>query len=470
MKMSRGDRNAALAEWYLHGRQRGIWMLPVTAGLSLFIVLMLLRGLASDPRANGISSAAEFQTYVRTVPDDRNALVALREARKSLVAWNGNSADSPLNQIWGSKDVLKDPAVVSYWKNSQRALQEIRTALTLPDAEGGYDYMYHRPNVVLSLFEQRETSCVLALDLLMQARHGNHATAAESLAAIHRLTEHINRDPALISLMVSCGTEDASIDSLYWILRTQQLSETDLERYAKALRPPRDPYSLMARCYQFERRYLLYHMDATQLKKSWLTPQLSAGGSINAAGPLLYGSDREASDRTYQEIIGTFERKAIPDEITKILARHQRGPAIVSHIGLPSIARTHMVVFQTEDQIALLNVAIAVSRFQQKYQRDPIALTELVPVYLQSVPQDVYGGQPIRIRKLTEPMADWQPTLFYQSPEEKQDPLLRLLLYTSGKNRIDEQGLNKNGPYEATDDDTTLLLRVFAPPLKAGKP
>jgi len=49
----------------------------------------------------------------------------------------------------------------------------------------------------------------------------------------------------------------------------------------------------------------------------------------------------------------------------------------------------------------LARTAVAVERFRNRNGRLPEALIELVPTYLEEVPNDYYGDSPVRYRRLS---------------------------------------------------------------------
>jgi hypothetical protein len=60
-------------------------------------------------------------------------------------------------------------------------------------------------------------------------------------------------------------------------------------------------------------------------------------------------------------------------------------------------------------------VMVAVERYRRAHQRWPEALTDLVPVYLKTVPTDPYDGATVRIHRLSEGV------VVYSVGEDSQD-------------------------------------------------
>src|SRR5436305_15173992 len=89
------DPRAALAQWYLRERWRVLWHLPLTAGLSLCLMVFILRGQAEDPRANiEKSRKAMLAIAPPAIPKEDNAAEDYRAAEKM--------AKSPSAPAWAS--------------------------------------------------------------------------------------------------------------------------------------------------------------------------------------------------------------------------------------------------------------------------------------------------------------------------------------------------------------------------------
>lgn len=101
--------------------------------------------------------------------------------------------------------------------------------------------------------------------------------------------------------------------------------------------------------------------------------------------------------------------------------------------------------------------ALAVQRFQNKYQRDPMNLDELVPEFLSAIPRDILGN-PLKLKHA--PFDTKIASPFYQ--DLTKSPQLTLMIYSFGANRKNDNGKNTDSSKEIDPDDYSILIRGAA--------
>ncbi|MGD0092584.1 MAG: hypothetical protein ABSE73_21930 [Planctomycetota bacterium] len=462
------DPRAAAAAWYLRSAHRRLWMLPLTAGLVVVVALLLLRGTAEDPAENlKASQAALLALAPPAVPKEENAAEDYALAQKAKVPYSSSAAlGSPRNDpstfITKESRLFENPDVQAYVAKNAAAIQHLYAGAAKARCNWGLNYGLGINMLMPHLAQTRDSARLLAIHARASAHAGDHRAAARSIATIYKLAQHVNSDPVLISSLVciACASiADGTIEAIVaW--DTPDSSE-DLAAYRKAVWLDRHWQTAAARSLACERAMNLYTLDGMA---SGSMPMPGFPG-FWAGGFLWYGSDRHCYSAVMDEFIARSLRGEWhkDEDMSELIARHQTGPAIMTRMVLPVLARFGQSLMVCEERGRVVDAGLAFLQFRAKYQRDARSLDELVPEFLAAVPKGVLSPVPLRMR--VDPKGVEEIDRLTQKRSWRDPNTIRI--YALGPNGKDDGGHNNqwgapdSGGYPDADD---TVFRV--PPLK----
>lgn len=257
----------------------------------------------------------------------------------------------------------------------------------------------------------RQSARLLALEVLLRSDNRDE-TAASSVIASLALARSLKDEPLLISQLVRIACQSVAVSSLEGVLSRTQVSSNQLVNLSQALADAED-LSLMTRGYVGDR--CIQNDAFEQLASGKITPA-DAFGFLDQtplwAGPafLLYRASGllEIDHITLVTVVNEVveaSKLAPPDELKtmKSLENSIRGlpfNTVISHMVLPGLPSISLKCARSAATLRTARLAIAVERFRLARGELSGSLAELLPAYLNAVPQDPFDGQPLRYKKL----------------------------------------------------------------------
>jgi hypothetical protein len=274
---------------------------------------------------------------------------------------------------------------------------------------------------------------IQALRARQAADSGDTERAIESIETIFAASRAMGHQLTLVEHLVHVATSGVGYAELEYLLNRQQLTETQLARLQKAV-ASLDPRSGLADGMLGERGmgyHAFHHLDVNQL----------AGGNVQPAQPRGEGTLwRPADCQFYLEMMAKAidaSREPFPESLDRVNRIDANMESIMSDANplermnmmttsriMPAMSAAFTASARSEAQRNLSLLMIAARRHQLAAGNLPSRQDELVPQLLPATLLDPYDGLPLRI------VAD---------PDG-------LRLYSSGRNRVDDQGSDAATP------------------------
>ncbi len=451
--------NAALAAWYLCGRHRLLWNVPLTAALLVFILLMLLHGTMQDPRANLIQSRkALLASAPPKLPDTENAAVDYRLASMNAVRFLGPTEFHPGTILGKDSRLFERADIQAYLSANALALGQLCKAARLARCNWDLNYLAGTAMPMRHLPQMREFARLLAAQARSQAHAGDHAGAVLALSATFALARHVESDRNLLSCLVANAIISVAQHSLQGIILWDPPTDAkDAAAYRAMVLQDTRCFDRVAAAFQGEQTFGLYEMDRLAAGNPAAAAAAAAvAGAMPGPGmefflPIQYGADRTCYLNTLNEFVScSRSRRVISEsEFQKIMDSHRAGPAILTQLIVPVLSRCQISFIRAEEAHRAMHAALAVLEYRLKHGHDPRALADLAPEFLKELPRGIFGNEPLRMRMDPEGIRERDGSVHHPG-------IIRL--YFIGENAIDDGGKSNLQGMDNTGDDATFCL------------
>jgi hypothetical protein len=420
------NRRFRLKGWHL-----ALAALVLLAG-SMRVYVAIQRG-AVERRLQALRAAgypttfAELAEYT-SLPDGVENAAGLYESAFEVLVLPADEANVP------TLGTAKLPARGVPWpalmtKSVEECLAANQQCLALLHEAAGiehcrYDYDYAQQEMGPEAEEFWRCVGLLHVAAIYHAYKGETDAAVICLEDSLRLSDSLEREPALLSYLVRISSTGTALGGLQRILSLASLADRQLTQLDNAL-------TRTARTLDFRRvlitercRLIETCGDPTGLSDSF--PDRVLGfRATGLADTLEYmGARIEATNLPPLDRLERF--RAIYYEIEQLSFLHTIAPITNS-----STARAAQLDARIRTHLDLARTALAIERYRLATAEVPEQLAELVPTHLEHVPVDLFDGQPIRYRR-TDP-----GYLLYSVDTDGQD--------NGGRERNDK---NRDGPYD----------------------
>ncbi len=385
----------------------------------------------SDSRIEAIRKAgypvtlAELDAWYPAVPDAENAALVYTNAF-ALLETPGNSSQAPslsarLSNLTlpprGENLPAEDQAEISnLLASNQAALRLLHSAASLEASrypvnlkDGAFTLLPHLSKVKVAVM-------LLCAESQLHSAHGEYEMAVQSLVAAGRLADSLRAEPLLISQLVRISNWDIIFSRLQWNLNVVSLTDEQLGSLQRLLNEAEQPQAFARGLAGEQANGLAFFTN--RRAQSLLLSSGSASSddaSVSLRAVLLFD---------FLKLTGQFQKdKAfyLTAMATNLAAAIQPYPArfslsqrssatvpappgrfyIVSRLFLPALGRTFVKDAEHAARIRVMEAVLAVERYRRAHSEAlPASLNELVPAFLDTVPQDPIDGQPLRFKKL----------------------------------------------------------------------
>lgn len=426
--------------------------------LETFVVDLEKRGetldvtrLAPPPPPEGNNGAKEFLRVAREIRNTINA-----ENRKHFQITEEVSPG--WNKIVHRQDtalVAKDP---SPWSEVRKTfaslpplLSDIRKHVRSPVFQMQPDYTAGLAMKIDGVSEGIVAGQMLSQEGILFLEQQTPGPAVENVETLLRLADMIHNQQGLIFQLVAASLLNLA-HSLSWeILQSPEAGEPDLVRLQQAWNQARLADTIVA-AWRMERAMAWIFFHEPTWSHFWATRtmarMISSGSGLPSPGFSLPQSWDELSSSFQYGLWSTFYRHAdarqfLADFQTLIdtapsdtasgpwlpaLQAYQTLDHRLSNAGIERLISKSFYLtlhssfsrmISTQALITMTQTAIALQRHRLATGRHPDALTDLVPVWLPSLPRDPFDAKPLRYQKRSD---------------------LEYLLYSVGPNGKDENG------------------------------
>jgi hypothetical protein len=385
-------------------------LIVLGGGVKLCFWHALRSELADLYASGGPVTWDEVCDSIEPIPDEENSALVLLPVLESFRDWGRDEHEFAVR--WSSDDGARPSDEMQrrmrvVMSEGSAVLDILHEAAEHPRGRWPIEQdrgpMWHNPES----YALRNIRPLLQLEATLRAVEGDAEKAARTVRTILRTGASMDEAPYLKCQRWRLGFAEDAADSLEQALTLLAMSTGDLAILRKAFAAEADQMSLRTAFlgeratflgyvtdYGFsDREYygllhkvlyfvpglveadMLYGLEC--LKKEMALLDLSPREQVKQARALF---------EARQAKIKTMGGCPCPD------SRSLRNWRIVSIDLCPELARTLLIVLGIKQRLHLARAALAVEQFRVEHDRWPAKLAELVPDYLDAVPQDWYGS------------------------------------------------------------------------------
>jgi hypothetical protein len=357
-----------------------------------------------------------FQLYYRTLATNKNEFPVAAEQQ------------SP------AADVLL--ALSKY----DSTIEELRVASRLPDSRFPLNYNVDPPGAILvpHLSDLKNCSRVLQLRASAELQNGQSDEALADVKLSLRLIDSIRTEPFMISHLVRIAMLQITLQPIWEGLAEHKWSDSQLAELDQEMAK----LDFLAD-YEFsmrgERTISIAGIEYLRRKRDF--PEMFGNGESGDENPLqkfafhmvpssVFYQNELNYARLYQQwilpAVNVEQRLASPDTIINFNAaietmrQHWSPNNILASMSLPAVGGTVKNFAYAQSSVDMARVACALERYRLAHGEYPETLELLAPQFMEKIPHDIIGGQPLHYRRTDDG---------------------KFLLYSIGWNETDDGGV-----------------------------
>lgn len=277
------------------------------------------------------------------------------------------------------------------------------------------------------LKKARTSAFLLSLEMLVALEHDDPNQALSTIQAELALSRSMNT-PLLIHHLVGLAIRGLAYGNIERIVNRTVLTDEQLETLSRWVEQSRGAENAQ-QAFIGER---CFGLDAFRGSAKHLAGSLNSSSKIAALilipRKILGFHDRDMLG--YVNVMQDYiEAAALPprEQLVRSEAIDQliNGPrrlGLLTQMLMPALSRVSVLYVRSVAHRYVVRTALAVERYRQAEGRRPHALADLVPAYLEVVPQDPFDGQDLRYRLLEK----------------------GYVVYSIGDDRHDDEGADKD--------------------------
>jgi hypothetical protein len=361
---------------------------------------------------------------IAPIPDEENSALVLQPHLPSLSAWQNPAASSvvvtrsaPILGVRPSDEMTKLMRVCL--THGSAALKLLHTAADRPsgrwpvdpDPLVHYDSLGHLAAI-------RSSTRLLDVEVELRAADGDGHAAAQSVRAMRRLAASLDGSPDLIAALVRIAVDKMSAGAAEYALSLTELSATDLAMLRDEFAAEAEQLGFLSAA-RGERA--LWFWMATDGRHE-LIDELGGGNALVTFYSMLPGVVESDAMLVLDYMSSWVELLKLPprDLQTGMALRSDKyDPILSNHIGRParrslallspSIWRGTGALLATKLRLHITCAALAVEQFRMERGDWPDKLADLVPDYLDAVPEDwsAPAGTPLTYTRTPAGVSVW---------------------------------------------------------------
>ncbi len=390
------DRRFSLKGWHLT-----IVILLVLAGL-IGLCVVRHRG-ESERRIAALRAAgypttfAELAEYTR-LPDGVENAAGVYESAFEVLALPVGEANVP--SLGTAKLPARGvPLPAPMTKAVEQCLAANRECLALLHEAAGiehcrYNYDYKQTGVPAQ--DCRHAEQLLRVSAIYHASRGDAEAAVTAIGDGLRLSESLQREPALISYLVRIACLALTLNSIERSLSLTAFTDGQLKELSAALTQTGTTLDftqalVTERCAMIE-----MWRDPSRLGSTGpaLRARMLPGMRQTWLADILDYMEAQIDASQLPPVERLRKSRRINDEIQQLSFLH-----LMTKITMPALTRVAELDLRARAHLELAKTALALERYRLAGGKVPQRLEELVPQYLQAVPSDPFDGNPIRYRR-----------------------------------------------------------------------
>jgi len=352
-----------------------------------------------------------------TIPEDaENAADKLIEAFLNYYEWNRTELESlPIvgrAELPARTEPLAEETkvlVAQYIADNQQAIELLYEAAAIKHCRYLVDLSIGLETQMPYFSDIKGGAQLLSLEAVLHAENNKPQLAARSVTSIFGIAHSLAEEPLLISQLVCTACQGLAVSSLERIINRVEFTDDQLVNIGQAIAHAEDP-SNMSRALAGERCFVIDTFKLPYFKIKHVSTFPSRKSTVGILSFVKYKAigTKSMDLLTYLDLLDSYIRatqlslhlrqdavQAIEAKLRTISKAH-----IFLHLFPPTYVRD---IIQDLANIAYLRAArasLAVQRYRLATGNLPDTLADLVPTYLDAVPEDPFDGRTLRYEKL----------------------------------------------------------------------
>ena len=372
-----------------------------------------LRARIETIRAAGYPvTLAELNEWY-TIPEDaENAADTLIEAFLCYREWDKTELESLPIVGRAELPVRTEPLaeetkglIAQYLANNQQALKLLHEGAAMKHSRYPVDFSFGPGTLMYHFSDLRKGAMLLKLDATLHAENGNAELAARSVTSAFGIARSLAKEPTTFSQVIRTACQGLAVSSIERIINRIEFTDEQLVEFGKTVADAEDLSAIPRALAGEQCRGINVFKDPTVLSS-----ELVGGKTLPAPILELYKAlglaDRDAI--IYLDIMNNYidttglalhNRQEAADVIQTKLNRTSK-THILLHIFRPDYSWVTRSYLRNVAQLRTARVALAIQRYRLATGNLPDTLADLVPTYLDAVPEDPFDGRTLRYEKL----------------------------------------------------------------------
>ncbi len=410
----------------------GLWVVAVVVGVMLFLVggLYVLGGAATGRwhrytatlRADGAPfSLKELEAARIRIPDERNSALVIEKLKDDLDTLADERADDDVF-VFGSRprDTLADRNMYTDFftgisrgrvETSRKFLDDHRDLLdkigALRDMPSGH-MVFLPPNYQGSAFSillpyfgpMRAAAKLVRVEAMVRLVDGNTAGVVGSAKTLAAIAGSLNEYPNVIGKLVQISIENLFVQTVEDLLR---VSTPDNEVLASLERIIETRLSNSTMKWAFLGERACFAETCSDFISGKLTPAgatVAGGGGMPPFLPtMLIRKNQIRGTEMLSWLVDAEDTRALMAAANRMEKEARALPLsqVITKTFLPSLSRAVILHGFMVSELRCAKTSLAAERFRLQTGRLPSALAQLVPEYLDAIPDDPFDGEPMRL-------------------------------------------------------------------------
>ena len=300
--------------------------------------------------------------------------------------------------------------ITQHLADNQQALELLHKGAAIEHSRYPIDLSKGFVAVIPDLSDIRESAKLLKLEAILHAENGKPQSAARSIKSTFGLAQSLSKEPLLISQLGRIAYQALAVSTIEHSINRTEFSDEQLADLSQTLVNAEDPCA-MTRAFVGERcmGFSIFEIPAAQISRALNfagdRPQLL---SVLAISLYRFAGLADMDAIIYLDLLNDYVKalKLSPEQRREAadaaFAKFEKTSRIhvISHIIMPELSSCTIIDVRIAAQLRTARTGLAVQRYRLAAGKLPDTLAELVPTYLDAVPEDPFDGKELRYKKL----------------------------------------------------------------------
>ena len=294
--------------------------------------------------------------------------------------------------------------ITQYIADNNEALELLHAGAVIEHSRYPIDLSASFETKVPNLGEIRTAAFLLKLEAILHAENGNGKSAIRSAKSCFGIARSLAKEPMIISQLVRAACQNLAATTIEYCINRVKLTDEQLVELIESVQNA-ERISDMSCAFVGERCMgLSFFKSPGSVNPDFVDsipfqPVLALYGALGLT---------DADTIIFLDLMDGYIKSAqLPlhkrlEVVTVVDAKLQSTSQVhlLLHIMMPALLRITNIDIRNIAQLQTARVGLVIERYRLSTGRLPGNLTELVPVYLESVPKDPFDGNELRYKKL----------------------------------------------------------------------